>query len=397
MPLFAPFRGLRYDPATIGLAQVIAPPYDVIEPPERNRLSTRSALNSVHLELPEADLRSGLDRYQVAARLLRAWRSDGTLVLDEHPRFYLYEMTVPSGHSTLGVIGGLGLPEEDEVTDVLPHEETLPKARSDRLDLLSSTKANLSPIWGLSLTSGLSALLEPSGDAESDVHDDDGVRHRLWLASEDRQAAIAEAVGSTPVVIADGHHRYETARNYRRLLREVEGSAPGGHDLVMALVVELAEDQLRVGAIHRVLSGIASTEELVRSLSERLDVLHAGDGSDRVVGALAQASSLALVTRDDSWLLTVRPETYEAAGSELDSSVVELALADTTVTAQHSHSWQEAIAAVREGRAQAALLLRPPTVAQIAQWAHARRRMPPKTTYFSPKPRTGLVFRSLED
>ena len=117
MPRFSPFQGLRYDPAVIALAQVIAPPYDVIEPADRMRLATRSTFNSVHLELPDADLRAGLDRYQVAAHLLSAWQADGVLVLDDHPAFYLYRMTDGEGRATLGVIGALGLPEDGEDGD----------------------------------------------------------------------------------------------------------------------------------------------------------------------------------------------------------------------------------------------------------------------------------------
>jgi uncharacterized protein (DUF1015 family) len=396
MPRFSPFLGLRYDAAVIPLNQVIAPPYDVIEPPERSRLAMRSSFNSVHLELPEADRRAGLDRYQVAARLLTEWRTEGMLLLEDRPAFYLYRMTDPDGHRTLGVIGALGLPEDDEEGDVLPHEETLPKARSDRLDLITATRANLSPIWGLSLTSGMSSVLTPEGLAEIDVHDDDGVRHELWVASEARADAITEAVAASPVVIADGHHRYEVARAFRRQVRAERGDVPGGQDAVMALIVELSEDQLVVKPIHRVVSGVSGAE-LIEGFSEWFDVVRAGDGSDRVAAALGEAGSLAVIANEDAWLLTPRPEAYEAANSELDSSLVALAMqgfanAQTT----HRHSWQEAIASVRSGEAEAAVLLRPPTVAQISEWAHERRRMPPKSTYFSPKPRTGMVIRPLE-
>ncbi len=397
MPRFAPFRGLRYDPAAVPLAQAIAPPYDVIEPAERTRLATRSALNSVHLELPEADLRAGLDRYQVAARLLEAWRHDGILVQDGEPAFYLYSMTA-EGHTTLGVIGALGLPGPGEEDQVLPHEETLPKARSDRLELLRATRANLSPIWGLSLSPGLSAHLEPPGEPRSDVFDDDGVRHQLWIAGPNQSAAIAEAVAAEPIVIADGHHRYEVARTYQRQVREAHGDAPGGYDWVMALVVELTEDQLVVRPIHRVVSGLGDPGQLVSAFGQFFDLVRAGDPDDRVVGALGEAGSLALVTGEGAWLLTPRPEAYQAADSDLDASVVALALANVAgAQVAHRHSWSEALASLRTGEAQAAVLLRPPTVAQIAAWARERRRMPPKTTYFSPKPRTGMVFRLLDD
>jgi uncharacterized protein (DUF1015 family) len=396
MPRFSPFRGLRYDPAVIPLAQVIAPPYDVIEPADRMRLATRSSYNSVHLELPDADLRAGLDRYQVAAHLLTAWRTDGVLLLEDHPAYYLYRMTTGDGRATLGVIGALGLPEEDEEGQILPHEETLPKPRSDRLDLLSATQANLSPIWGLSLNKGLSSVFQPTSVPEIDVYDDDGVRHELWVLPELHSAAITEAVGAEPIVIADGHHRYETARVYQRQVREARGNAPGGHDWVMALVVELSEEQLTVGPIHRVISGLGPDDDLIAGFGQWFDVIRAGDGTDRVASALGEASSLAIITNEDSWLLTPRPEAYEAANSDLDSSLVALALLQfKDATTSHRHSWQEAIESVRSGDAQAAVLLRPPTVAQIAEWAEQRRRMPPKTSYFSPKPRTGTVIRPL--
>ncbi|MGH9046524.1 MAG: DUF1015 family protein, partial [Acidimicrobiales bacterium] len=382
MPRFSPFSGLRYDPSIIALAQAIAPPYDVIEPADRTRLATRSSFNSVHLELPDADLRAGLDRYQVAARLLSAWRADGVLVLEDHPAFYLYRMTGQDGHSTLGVIGALGLPADGEDGEILPHEETLPKPRSDRLDLLTSTGANLSPIWGLSLTEGLSSVLTPEGDPDIDVHDDDGVRHELWVLPEHRARAITEAVGASPVVIADGHHRYETARAYQRQIRSERGDGPGGHDAVMALIVELSQDQLVVKPIHRVITGVAGPV-LIEAFGEWFDVVRAGDGSDRVAAALGEASSLAVVTNDDAWLLTPRPEAYEAANSELDSSLIALALAGISgAQTSHRHSWQDAIASVRTGDAEVAVLLRAPTVAQISEWAHERRRMPPKSTYF---------------
>jgi len=396
MPRFSPFQGLRYDPAVIPLDQAIAPPYDVIEPAERMRLAHRSSFNSVHLELPDPDLRAGLDRYQVAAHLLSAWRTDGVLLLEERPTFYLYKMTTDDGRSTLGVIGALGLPEEDEGGEILPHEETLPKPRSDRLDLLAATEANLSPIWGLSLTKGLSAVLLPDGAPEIDVHDDDGVRHELWLVPEHHAPAITEAVAAEPVVIADGHHRYETALAYQRQIRAAQGNGPAGHDWVMALVVELSEEQLTVGPIHRVITGLPPGTDLIAGFEEWFDVVRAGTASERVVAALGEASSLALVTTEDAWLLTPHPEAYEAANSDLDSSLIALAMESFPDAAtSHRHSWQEADRSVRNGEAQAAVLLRPPTVAQIAEWAHERRRMPPKTSYFSPKPRTGMVIRPL--
>jgi uncharacterized protein (DUF1015 family) len=396
VPRFEPFVGLRYDPEVVHLDQVIAPPYDIIEPPERSRLASRHAANAVHVELPEADLRAGLDRYQVAAQLLAAWQADGILRPEDGPAFYPYRMITPEGASSTGVIGALGIDEEGG--EVLPHEETLPKPKSDRYDLLTATRANLSPIWGLSLARGLSETLHTEGRPVVDVLDDDGVRHQLWVTDDDAQvAAIAQAVHRAPVVVADGHHRYDTARNFRRDQRAANGERAADHDLIMAFIVELAEDQLTVGPIHRALSGLPDGTDLPALFANLFEVVRAGDSSEQVVSALGESQSLALVTADDAYMLLPRAGAAEALGSDLDSSLVSAVLEQLPdATSTHRHSWQEALASLRSGEAQAIVLLRPVTVAQISAWAEARRRMPPKTTYFSPKPRTGMVFRTLE-
>jgi len=397
MARFEPFRGLRYDPTRVRIDQVIAPPYDVISSAERVHLAGRSPVNSVRLELPEPDLGAGRDRYAMAAELLATWLKQHTLVPDAGPAIYPYRMTSPEGRATTGVLGALGLAEPGPDSDVLPHEQTLPKPKSDRLDLLRATRANLSPIWGLSLAAGLTATFEPLEPALLDAFDEDGVRHELWLLDEpDVLDAVGRAVGSAPVVIADGHHRYETARTYQREVRAANGDQAGPHDLVLALVVELAEDQLTVGPIHRTFSDLPTGTDLPTTLAKWFDVVRAGDLTERVVGALGDSGSLALLTPEGAWMLTPRPELAEAAGSDLDSSFIELAMADVPHTSTHQHTWQEAFGALGDGGAQAAVLLRPVTVAQIAEWAEARRKMPPKTTYFSPKPRTGMVFRSLD-
>ena len=137
-------------------------------------------------------------------------------------------MTDTSGRTTTGVIGALGLAEPGEESDILPHEQTLPKPKSDRLDLLRATRANLSPIWGLSMASGVTATFDPTDDEPvADVYDDDGVRHQLWVLSDpDAVAAVAAAMAAAPVVLADGHHRYETARAYQAERRAGRRRAP---------------------------------------------------------------------------------------------------------------------------------------------------------------------------
>jgi uncharacterized protein (DUF1015 family) len=399
MPRFEPFRGLRYRPAATLIGQVMAPPYDVIDSAERVHLASRHPANAVLVELPEPDLVGGRDRYMVASDLFARWQADDIIRADPEPSLYPYRMTDPSGRSSTGVLGALGLSEPGAESDILPHEQTLPKPKSDRLDLLRATRANLSPIWGLSMQAGLTATFDPTDDEPvADAYDDDGVRHQLWVL-DDRDAidAICAAVAAAPVVVADGHHRYETARTYQAEIRAANGNQPGPHDLILALIVELAEDQLTVGAIHRTVSGLPQGFDLVGAFSEWFDVVRAGAADERTLGALADANSLAMVTDGQAYLLLPHAETYEEAGNDLDSSLIAVALSHLPPhEVMHRHSVAEAMAALEHGHGEAAFLLRPVTVGQIEEWANARRRMAPKTTYFSPKPRTGMVFRSLD-
>ena len=399
MPRFEPFRGLRYQPDMAPIAQVIAPPYDVITPTERVHLASRHQANSVLVELPEADLGGGRDRYAVATDLFTHWQGEGIIVAEGVPSLYPYRMTDANGRTTTGVIGALGLAEPGAESDVLPHEQTLPKPKSDRLDLLRATRANLSPIWGLSMAAGVTATFDPTDDEPvADAYDDDGVRHQLWVLSDaDAVEAVAAAVAAAPVVLADGHHRYETARAYQAECRAADGDQPGPYDLVMALVVELAEEQLHVGAIHRTVSGLPDGFDLVGALSQWFDVVKAGPADDRTLGALSDSNSMALVTAGVAYLLLPHPELDAQVGNDLDASLIATVLERLPARdVTHRHSVAEAMAALHDGESQVAFLLRPVTVKQIDEWANERRRMPPKTTYFSPKPRTGMVFRSLD-
>ncbi len=298
MPRFEAFRGLRYQPEKAPLAQVIAPPYDVISSTERVHLASRHQANAVLVELPEADLTGGRDRYAVATDLFYRWLNEGVLAADPEPSLYPYRMTDTSGRATTGVLGLLGLADPGQESDILPHEQTLPKPKSDRLDLLRATRANLSPIWGLSMADGVTATFDPTDDEPvADAYDDDGVRHQLWVLSDaDIIAAVTAAIARAPVVLADGHHRYATAQNYQAEARAANGNAPGPHDLVLALVVELSEDQLTVGAIHRTVSGLPDDFDLVTALGAWFDVVRAGEADQRTLSALAESSSLAVVT-----------------------------------------------------------------------------------------------------
>ena len=250
---------------------------------------------------------------------------------------------------------------------------------------------------------GLTATFDPTDDApDADAYDDEGVRHQLWVL-DDRDAieAIAAGIAAAPVVIADGHHRYETAKAYQAERRAQNRNKPGPYDLILALIVELAAEQLTVGAIHRTVSGLPPGFDLIGACAAWFDVVRAGPADERTLGALAEAHSLSLVTGGSAYLLLPLEATYEEAGSDLDSSLdsslVAVLLSHLPAhESVHRHTVAEALGALKSGEAQAAFLLRPVTVPQIETWAAARTQMPPKTTYFSPKPRTGMVFRSLD-
>ena len=342
-----------------------APPYDVIDDDARAELIARDPHNVVRIDLPRGD-----DAYAKAATEFRSWLDQGVLVVDD-PSLYLYRMD----GRTLGVIGALGLEPPGE-GDVLPHERTTPKAKSDRLHLLRTTRANLSPVWGLSLASGLSKLLDPSNAAPlGRWSDGDGVTHELWrLMDPDMVTRITDTVGAAPVVIADGHHRYETCLAFADEHPELPGAAS-----TLCYVVELAPDQLAVHPIHRLVRGVE-----LAALEAALETEYELDASE--------AAGLALVTREGT-----RPLRRRDDGNDIDSVVLDRALAHLPphdLTYQHGVDNVEQ--AVRSGAADAGILLRPVTVEQITDYANARAKMPPKSTFFWPKPRTGTVFRSLE-
>lgn len=400
MPTFEPFVGLRYASNRVDMNMVISPPYDIVDPAERKRLAGRHSANSVRVELPEADHRAGLDQYANARAMLDYWQEAGTLVADPAPCFYGYRMSPPIGHPTHGVIGALAI-EGEEIGGILPHEETLPKPKSDRLDLLRATRTNLSPIWALSLTPGLTrTFIDAMSEDRAPVAatDDDGVLHELWVINDDATIeAVRRGVAASGVVIADGHHRYETALAYRQELASAGGRTVGGADRVMALVVELSDEQLEVGPVHRALSGLPEGIDLVDAFSSWFDVTRMGDLKANTMAALGDSEAFSLVMASGAWLLSPKDGTPEAAGASLDSSMVALVIAELPHhTLEFCYSWQQAGEAIDSERAQAVVLCRPVRIEQIFEWAHTGRRMPPKSTYFHPKPRTGMVFRPID-
>lgn len=397
MARFAPFLGSTYNTDRVAPDDVVAPPYDVVGPEDRAKLASRSPYNSILVELPLDP--SGADPYEHAAALWRSWHEAGVVTVASEPTYYVYRMTFSEEDGTIrattGVLGALGL-DPEHTGEVLPHEQTIPKDKHDRLSLLRAARTNFSPIWGLSLSDGLAeaceavtATVAPSFSAV----DEEGVAHDCWAVTDAGVLAqITGLVGSTPILIADGHHRYETACAYFG-----EAPATAGSDAVLAFVVELSEKELAVQAIHRLLSGV-SLDDVMASFERWFEISGGPSTGLELRSEIVKRGGLGLVLGDGTTrILVPRPELLDAAEDDLDSSRLEAALAGLDgVAVTYQHGVRAIEQAVADKSAVAGVLLRPVSVEQIARTAHGGRRMPPKSTFFYPKPRTGVVFRELD-
>ena len=396
MPRFEPFHALRFtDNGNLGV--YCAPPYDVLSDYDRQQLAAQSAHNIVHIDLPIAVPPS--DAYANASHLLQSWIENDVLQRDDEPSLTLYRtsFTDETGKSRniVGVIGSLEVVDEG-AGGVLPHEQTTPKAKTDRLDLTRATDANLSPVWGLSTKIGLSALLSEPGEPVGSVVDAEGVIHSVErVVDKSRIESICAAVSSSPVVIADGHHRYAISRTFRDEVRARTQSKDTGAELTLTYINELVEEQLSVAAIHRFYNG-ASADDLRRALTQFYTFEAATSVDDKTLQEMNKRGSLVFI--DDrmsvSWM-TPKVGVFDSI-RELDSARLEYALAGVDHTVGYQHGVSEVRQLVVDGKAAAAILIRPVSVDEIKRTANEGLLMPPKSTFFTPKLRTGLVMRELK-
>ncbi len=439
MPEIRPFRGLRFDPESVGdLSKVVCPPYDVIGPEQQQALLARSRFNAVRLDLPA--LQPGEepdDRYRRAGRTLSAWRADGTLHKDSHPSVYVYEQTytIPGSDQTRrqrGFFARLRLENFGPDSGVLPHERTLSAPKEDRYKLLRATSVNTSPVVGLYADpSGTSTALlgeMASRPADTDVVDDDGVRHCLWVVAEDGPArelvhSLVEAAGRNRITIADGHHRYETSLRYRDERRANKtGETDPPSDYVLMLLLETVGQKLTVLPTHRVVRGLGErgVQTLLESVHSLFEV-HYVAGRVGLESAFASVDAVpggegrvGLWTRNGGALLRARPEAFDPflpsggdALRRLDVTLLQVALdrlcgIDAAAIAggrlAYTKSVREALDWVDDAHdgADAAFLLDATPVAEIAAVAEGGDVMPQKSTYFYPKALTGLIINPHE-
>lgn len=394
MPKFEPFHALRYTTSgNTDITALTSPPYDVFDESVRAQYAAANAHNIVKVDYPvEAD---GEARYANASTTLQSWINDGVLDLDAAPTFSIYRMTFTDEagrtRTTIGVVGALEVVDEG-AGGVLPHERTTPKAKTDRLDLTRATQANMSPVWGLSLTAGLTAALQETATVVAECTDEEGVHHVLERVDDPQRIAhIASLVSANPVLIADGHHRYAISRTYRDESRTNGG--PVGAELTMTYVAELVQEQLSVAAIHRLYD--ISVDVLKEALSKHYTLSEAGAVSPATIAEMDSRGCLCLVAPDGSGTyLTPREDTF-AGVRALDSSRLEHTLADTAHNVTYQHGVNDVLARLRNNECSAAILIRPVSLEEIRRTADTGELMPPKSTFFTPKLRTGMLMRPL--
>ena len=414
MAQIEPFRALHYDLGrTGGLQDVIAPPYDVIDAGQRVELATRSPYNVVQIDLPQGD-----DPYEAAADTLADWRRQEVIVQDDEPALWVLEQeyTGPDGErrTRRGFLARARVEEYGPGT-IRPHERTHPGPKEDRLRLTRATKANLSPIFSLysDPTNAAWKALEPTTATPpwGEATEDDGTTDRVWRAADPAVIeSVQQALANAELLIADGHHRYETARIYAD---EVGGE--GEHRYVLMCLVALQDPGLTVFPTHRLLKDLSSEQQVALAATIRR---HFGIEELISTGELAPAPDATqlrmgyidshfqrpfrLTLNDQAAVdaaLPGRAEPYRHLDTAvLEALILKEALDMTDEDIDHLHQLgyarnaEEAIELVRAGRYDATFLMAPIPVERVQAIAAAGESMPPKSTYFFPKVPTGLVF-----
>ncbi len=436
MPDVSPLRGVRYDVAHVGtLSNVVAPPYDVIDPALQDRLYDASPYNVIRLELNRAEAGDSAsdDRYARPARLLKDWLRAGVLREDEHPALYVYQQIFEvdgEKHTRSGFLARVRL-EPFGRGKIYPHEQTLAGPKADRLALYRATGFNLSPIFGL--------YPDPAGDIQRTVEagirdrtplvatDHLGVENRLWIVTDqETQSVVRGLMAAKPVFIADGHHRYETGLKYRDELAQADPSLGPDHpsNFCLMMLVGISDPGLLILPTHRLVSGLRglSTDELAKRLAPEFEIQSAGSGEAgcrAAWDAIERAGDQDLLgfgtVSDGQWLLArLRSDAamdrlapnQSADWRSLGVSVLHVLVLDHLLatagspSCRYVHSLQEVLTDVASRGCDLACLVPPARMNHVESIASGLETMPPKSTYFYPKLLTGLVLnplRRLED
>jgi uncharacterized protein (DUF1015 family) len=433
----APFKALRYNPGVVGeLSAVVAPPYDVITPEARKQYA-RHPLNVVHLTLPDAaDPGPAVaDAYQRAGTTFADWRARGVLVRDDEAALYPYEQEFSlEGGARLRRRGFLGLVRlaEYEERSVLPHERTFARYKDDRLRLMRACPANLEPILAFyrapAAAVGATLAAAMGGPPLACVRDGEGTCHRLWRLPAAAVPALTAPLTEGPVAIADGHHRYETALNFRneRLAGVPPGETRGRPEaFVLAHLVEAGDAGLLILPTHRVVRRAPAWPALrsllgtcfevqpvppspagaLETLRAELRSLQSARGVGTAFLALGPGPEiLRLRLRGDGPLEELRAAGHSTAYARLDVAVLHALVLERLLglapgdpdAVVYERDERRVLSAVLQGEAGLAFCLSAPRPVEVLQLAQDGERMPQKSTYFYPKVLSGLVLHPLD-
>lgn len=421
------YKGLRFNCEKAGkIEELVCPPYDIISDQQREEYIKTNPHNIIRLELPKGD-----DKYNKAAEILNDWLEKGILVKEDKPAIYIYEeeFTAYGERKTIkGIICRVKL-EEFSKGIILPHEFTLSKAKEDRLNLMKATNCNFSQIYSLYMDGGKNTLskIDSLSNSEPDIQlqDNDNVTHRMWIIKDEKAIAdICNDFADRKLYIADGHHRYETALNYRNYLRE-QGLAKEGDacDYQMMMLVDMEHPGLVVFPTHRLVRNLDSfnAEKVIDGCREYFDVTEHSDVNtientlmelynrgEKAYAFYCGGNSYKLLVLKDTNIIKKLLPNASTATQQLDVTILHTLILEKIfgidaenmakqINLTYTKIFDEAISSVQQGESQCAFILNPTRVSEIREVASNGEKMPQKSTYFYPKMITGLVMNQLED
>lgn len=410
MPEVIPFRGILYNTSKVSGGDAVAPPYDIITPELRTALYEKSSYNIVRVDSGEEY--SGDDesknKYIRASRYLNDWLKESILIRSQKPCFYAYEMDYITEGRTKKLRGFFGLVRLVELDKgVYPHEATHSKPKIDRLNLMSACEANTSPIFSIYNSPEKKAarvienitMTEPYMEAK----DINNVFHRLWLIKDEKDInIIADDMSNRDIIIADGHHRYETALEYQRIMRE-RSIYTESCDYVLMFLANIAEGNLTILPTHRVIRH--AQKNILDKLAGYFDIKTIPVNDDIIEIIKGATQTIGLYQRGDNkqYLLRYRGDGLEGihpALKGLDVTILqELILKKLLAVSEvfYEMDASAAKASVQGGHYDAAFFLNPTRVEDVERVAFSSMRMPPKSTYFYPKVMTGFVINSFKN
>lgn len=426
MAVIKAFKGMRYSESAGDIKELCCPPYDIISDSQREEFLKENQNNIIRLELPK-----GETPYKDAADILKMWQDKGVLVIEDKPAIYIYEEEFTAYNerkSIKGIIVRVKL-EEFSKGIILPHEFTLSKAKEDRFNLMKATNCNFSQIYALYMDETHTTLNTIDGQSQDkaalEFTDNDNVTHRLWIVTdEDVISKIVNDFADRKLYIADGHHRYETALNYRNYCRENDISKEGdAQDYQMIYLVDMEHPGLVVFPTHRLVrdletfdkeSILAECKEYfeieeksdVENMEKDLDVLY--KQGKKAFGFFCGGNAwVQLTLKDFAPVKKLLPDLSKAS-QELDVTVLHTLILEkifkidkenmaNQVNLTYTKYFEEAVDGVNSGKFQCAFILNPTRVTEIRDVALAGEKMPQKSTYFYPKMITGMVMNRLSD